>query len=219
MHKESLVDEWIQRLKQKPETDDFVDEVIQEPEIISVLIEIIKKDKGSVKFYCEKIVRIISERRPILVYPYFDDVASLIDSQNNFIKLGVIITLSNLISVDNENKFKSIYEKYFSLINSDSMITAGNVVKNAWKIVMKNPGWEDDITKRLLSLSANTYLNKGEPSPECKNIIFGDAIDCFNQYYEMSGNKEEIIEFVTNQRNNPRKQVAKKAESFLKRYN
>jgi hypothetical protein len=42
-----------------------------------------------------------------------------------------------LVGVDEENRFEPLFEEYFSFLNSDSMITAGNVASNAWKFVMK----------------------------------------------------------------------------------
>ena len=80
--------------------------------------------------------------------------------------MGAVLTLSNLFFVDEENRFEAIYDKYLSFVNSTTMVTAGNTVGNARKIVRKNPAWEKDITKRRLKIQGNTYLHKGEPSPE-----------------------------------------------------
>ncbi len=112
------------------------------------------------------------------MYPYFDEAANLIHDSNSFIKWGAIITLSNLIAVDDDDRFATIYEKYFDLIDSESMITAANVIGNAWKIIKKNPIHENDITRRMLRVSENTYLNKGLPSAECKNVLIGHVVDC-----------------------------------------
>jgi hypothetical protein len=177
-----------------------------------------RTDKSSVKFFCEKLIRLLSAENPELVYPYFADLAALLDSPNNILKWGAIITLANLASVDREHKFAAIYEKYFSLLNDSSMITAGNVAGSAWKIVLINPGYEQDITRRLLAVRNNVYLNKGQPSPECKNIMCGHVLDCFEKYYPMSREKDKIREFAAGLRNNPRPAVAKRAAAFLKKY-
>jgi L-ascorbate metabolism protein UlaG (beta-lactamase superfamily) len=207
----------VEILKKKPELNDFIGKVLANTGIIPMLLEIMETYKGSVKFYCEKIIRLIGEKNPEVLYPYFDNIANLLDSSNNFIKWGAIITIANLAAADSENKLAGIYEKYFSLINSESVITAGNVVGNAWKIVLKDPGLEEDITERLLGVEKNIYLNKGRPSPECKNIMFGHILDCFDKYYQQAGDKEKIIRFAAGQTNNPRKTVVKKAEAFLKK--
>ncbi|MPM19107.1 hypothetical protein SDC9_65525 [bioreactor metagenome] len=211
-------DKLLEKIQGKPDLEAFVREVLQQPEYIPVLFALIKNDPGSAKFYCEKVIRIVSERHPELVYPYFEEVAALIGSPNSFIKWGAIITLSNLAAVDTENKFASIYEKYFGLIAADAMVTAANVIGNAWKIILSKPEYEQDITKRLLRIPQNTYLYKGEPSPECRNILCGHAIDCFDKYFEVAHDKNGILAFASAQTHNPRKQVAKKAAALLKKH-
>lgn len=211
-------DKLLEKVQGKPDLEAFVREVLQKPEYMPVLFAIIKNDPSSAKFYCEKVIRIVSERHPELVYPYFEEVAELIESLNSFIKWGAIITLSNLAAVDTENKFVSVYEKYFGLIAADAMVTAGNVIGNAWKIILSKPEFEQDITKRLLRIPENTYLHKGEPSPECRNILCGHAINCFEKYFELAHDKNGILAFASAQMHNPRKQVAKKAAAFMKKH-
>jgi hypothetical protein len=212
------VDLLLTAIKQKPELNTLVKMVESNPKLIDVLLKIIKEDKGNTKFYCEKAIRKISETSQTLVYPYFNEISRLLDSTNNFVKWGAILTISNLISVDKENHFNSIYDKYFSMIDSDSMITASNVIDNAWKFVQALPKKENDITSRLLKVIENTYLHKKEPSPECKNIVIGNVIDCFSKYYENSGNQEKMLEFVGNQMKNGRKSTARKAVEFIKKH-
>ena len=206
------------QLKNKSDLAEFARAAISEPARIPELFEIMKTDQGSVKFTCEKVIRLISEQQPMLLYPYFNDLAKLLDSVNNFLKWGAIITISNLISVDSSKKFDAIYEEYFGMILSDSMITSGNVIKNAWKFIQVNPAWESDITGRMLATADHTYLHKGEPSPECGKIIAGGVIDCFAEYFPVSTRKDEMLQFAAAQRNSTRKQVAKKASAFVKKY-
>ena len=122
---------------------------------------------------------------------------------------------ANLAPVDGENKFKNVYGAYFALLDSDSMITAGNAVKNAWKIVMKYPAWESDITARILQAAGRGFLYKGEPSPECGFIFAAGALDCFGRYFELSGSREQMLDFARELTDCPRKSTAKKARLFL----
>jgi len=98
------------------------------------------------------------------------------------------------------------------------MITAGNVASNAWKFAMQNPNWESEITERLLKVKENTYLYKGEPSPEFKNIMLGHVLGCFDKYYNISLFQDKMITFAQNEVSNPRKSVARKAQAFLKNH-
>lgn len=206
-------------LKTKPDIFELADQCINNTDQIESLFDIINKEKGSIKFTCEKTIRIISDIEPLVLYPYFDRLAALLDSDNNFILWGAIISISNIVCVDKENKFQVIYDKYFSHLSSPTMITAANVVQNVYKIILSNPQNEKDITKRLLDINNNTYYIKNEPSDECKNVLYGHLFECFDKYFESSSMKKEIIDFAKEQLNNSRASVAKKAEKFLKKYN
>ena len=210
--------EQIETLINNKDLEGMVEVLKEEPSRIKELIEKINTDKSSGKFFLEKSIRLLSEREPSLVYPYFSEIVELIQSPNNFIKWGAIITISNLIAVDVEKRFEFIFDEYFSLLSSDSMITAGNVASNAWKFAMQNPKWESKITERLLKVKENTYLYKGEPSPECKNIMLGHVLGCFDKYYNISILQDKMIAFAQNEVSNPRKSVARKAQDFLKNH-
>jgi hypothetical protein len=56
------------------------------------------------------------------------------------------------------------------------------------------------------------------PSPECRNVAIGQAIDAFDQIYDVIANKQAVLQFVKRQRKNARTAVVRKAEKFLKRH-
>jgi hypothetical protein len=193
----------------------IVKEVIKSPECIPQLFAGLNHDKGNIKLGCEKILRLVSEQKPEIIYPYFDTFVKLLDSENNILKWGVIITISNLSSVDTENKFEKIFGKYYASINDKTMITASNIVKNSWKIALAKPELAEKISKEILKVEKVRYENKGQLSPECNNIICGHAIDSFEKFYDEIKDKKPITDFIKRQLNNTRKSVAKKAKKFL----
>jgi hypothetical protein len=205
-----------ERIKEKTTTEAFVEMVSSNHTMIPILFDIVHSDKGTNKFYCEKIIRRMSEITPELIYPHFDDVVRMLESENKFIKWGGIITLTNLLSEDNEARFRDVFRTFFKLIDSEVMITAVNVINNTWKIIEYYPDLEKHITDKLLTIESNTYTHKGKISSECKNIVLGAVINCFGMYFAISDRKDEIIAFVKRQKNNPRKKVAKAAMEFLK---
>ncbi len=63
----------IDRISKKDlDKEQLAKEVMNSPESILQLIEGLSDSRGSVRFGCEKILRIISEHQPILIYPHFD---------------------------------------------------------------------------------------------------------------------------------------------------
>jgi hypothetical protein len=212
------IEELQQTLKKMPAVYQFITDIAEKINKFPLLFEIIRTDRGAVKYHCEKIIRICSENNPSLVYPYFDEIVGLLDSPNNFLKWGAITTLANLTAVDAERRFDAVYDRYFDLLNADSMITASNVVDNAWKIIRSFPDREPDITARLLAVQGNTYLNKGKPSPECLNIVLGNVLDCFSKYFTLSQSQDRMLEFAAAQLENHRRTVAKRAALFIKKF-
>lgn len=205
-------------LKAKPDLQLFINDVIEDKTILDSLFDIAATETSSIKYACTKIIRMVSEKEPELIYPYFEILAKWIHHKNSFIKWDGIITLSNISAVDDENKFKDIYQDYFALIQDPQMVTASNVVGNAWKIVLAKPELENDITKKLLKVPDIVYLHKGSPSPECNYIVCGQVLECFDHYFNSSENQSEMINFAKEQLNSKRKSVVKIAEKFLKQH-
>ena len=208
----------IEQIKSKKDIDEIVNQVIKNPKLIEALVSTINSEKGSIKFGCEKIVRLVSEKKPELVYPHFDFLVKLLDSENNFLKCGSIITISNLSSVDSKNQFEKIFNKYYAPVTGPMMITAANIVGNSWKIAQAKPNLIDRIVDEILKIEKAKYEHKGELSPECNNVVCGHAIDSFEKFFEKAKNQKKIMAFVKKQLNNTRPSVKKQAEKFIKKW-
>lgn len=196
----------------------IVEKVIKKPEQIARLIEALKVEKRAVKYAYEKVLRLVSERRPDLIYPYFDVFTGLLDSDNSFLKWGAIMTIANLTVVDSEDKFEAIFKKYFAPIKGPVMVTASNIIGSSAQIALAKPELTKPITREILKVQKAKYERKGKPSPECRNVAIGQAIDTFEQFFEQIDDKASVCRFVKRQLKNTRKQVAKKAERFIRKH-
>ena len=206
------------QIKQKKDIGKIAEQVIQNPGLIEEIINALKTERSALKFGFEKTLRLISEKAPELIYPHFEDYVNLLDSENNFLKWGAILTIANLASVDSENKFEKIFGKYYSPVNGPAMISAANVVGNSWKIVNAKPELAGKIVHEMLKVQNAEYINRGEVSPECKNVVCGHAVDSFAKFFDKIMNKIPVLEFVNAQLNSPRAPVRKKAEKFLNKF-
>jgi hypothetical protein len=206
------------QIKQKEDIEKIAGLASQNPAIIKEIVEHLKIEKTALKFSYEKILRLISEESPALIYPYFDDFAGLLDSENNFIKWGAILTVANLTAVDSENKFDKIFKKYYLPVIGPAMISAANVIGSSGKIVLAKPYLTEKIVKEILKVQKAKYIHQGKLSSECKNIVCGQAVDSFAMFFDKIENKKPVIEFIKAQLNNSRHAVAKKAEKFLKKF-
>lgn len=209
----------LEQLGQKQvDIEAIVNLVIKKPEEIAELVEALKVEKRAVKFSYEKVLRLVSERRPELVYPYFDVFVGLLDSDNSFLKWGAIITIGNLTVVDKEKKFEIIFRKYYAPISGPPMITAANIIGSSAKIALLKPELIQRITREILKVEKAKYQSRGKPSPECRNVAIGHAIDSFDKFFEQIDDKKTVLTFVKRQLKNPRKPVVKKAERFMRKH-
>jgi hypothetical protein len=198
--------------------DALVDRVIENPDEIVGLVEALKVEKRAIKFSYEKVLRLVSERRPELVYPYFNFFVGLLDSDNSFLKWGAIMTVANLAAVDAENRFETIFTKYYAPIPGPVMITAANIIGSSAKIALAKPELTGRIVREILKVEKGKYESKGAPSPECRNVAIGHAIDSFEQFFEQIDDEAAVVAFVKRQLKNNRKAVVKKAERVLRKH-
>lgn len=192
--------------------------VIKRPEAIEQLIEGVQAPKGTLRYAHEKVLREISERRPELVYPYFDEFVALMGNENSFLKWGAILTIGNLARADSDGRFEKIFRKYYAPISGPVMVTAANAIGASVKIIDAKPELTQRIVRAILKVEKAEFEKHGEPSPECRNVAIGQAIDTLDQVFDRIETKAAVIRFVKRQLNNSRPAVVKKAKAFLTKH-
>ena len=204
---------WEEISDRDADTDRIADRVIGDPRLLDDVFAGLDADTARTKYGCEKVLRKISEKSPIVLYPHFAFFAGLLDHENNFLKWGAIHTIANLAAVDSENEFEKIFEKYFAPIPGPQLIPAANAISGAGKIARAKPELVDKIADELLKVESAKYQ-----TAECRNIALGKAITSFNQFYEQITDKEAVLRLVKGQLDNTRNATRKKAEGFLKKW-
>jgi hypothetical protein len=188
------------------------------PKQVAELIDGVQAPRGAIRFGYEKTLRLISEQRPELIYPHFDLFTNLLDCDNSFLKWGAIMTIANLTAVDDRQKFEAIFEKYYAPMPGPVMVTAANIIGSSARIVPAQPHLTGRITAEILRVEKAKYRIHGQPSPECRNVAIGHAIESFNEFFDRIEDKPAVLKFVTRQLKNPRPAVAKKAAQFLRKH-
>ena len=196
--------------------NDIAKNVIKDSSLISDIFNGIYSKNPRVRFTSAKTLRIISEKNPKMLYSRMDFFTNLLDSENKILKWIAIDVIGNLTYVDLKNKFAKIFEKYYSLLSAESMITIGHVVDNSAKIARAKPHLTQKITSQLLTIE--DIPTTAQITQECKNILLGKAILAFDMYFDQIENKNDVISFVRRQLNNNRNATKKKAAKFLKKW-
>jgi len=201
--------------KKEHKAEDIARNITRDPTLLPEIFKAISSRNPDIKFKSAKALRLISEKNPEALYPKMDFFINLLDNENNIIKWTAMDTIANLATVDTQNKFDQIFNKYYNLLSAKSMITIGHAIDNSAKIARVKPHLIKTITKELLTIE--NMPTRPPITKECRNILIGKTILAFEKYYNQIENKTDIVSFVKRQLNNPRNATKTKAQEFLKK--
>ena len=181
-----------------------------EAEKLSKALEGILSKKDEIRSNSFKVLMHLSEEQPKVLYPKWDYLANLLDSDNHYHRYISINILANLAVVDTKNKFDKIFDKYFSNIDGDRTMVAGQAALNSGKIAKTKPNLQTKITNRLLNIEKT---HKGKQI----ELIKAYTIEAFKEYFEESSDKNKILDFVEAQLVSESPKTRKLAKEFLKK--
>lgn len=196
--------------------DDAAAIAVNANDIIPELISMTDSDITKVRYGAAKTLTIISEKAPELLYSHVDGILNLLKTDKTIIKWNAIMQLGNMAKVDEDSKIgKEMIVYLSSLIDDDSMVTAGHAIENLAKIAAAKPDHCDDIIARLLGIE-NITRNE-----ECLNIHLGKVFQAFENLYESAGDdlKNKMKNLAERNLENPRNSTAKKAQKLLQKTN
>jgi hypothetical protein len=193
--------------------DKFADNVARQPDLLPAVFDGLTADKARVKFGCLKVLRLVSEKNPAVLYPGIDRLFDLLKSENNILKWGAIICIGNLADVDSEGKLDRRLDRFLGPISGPAMITAANIIGAAGKIARARPHLAENIARALLRVERAKYQ-----TAECRNVVVGHAIEALDLFYDRVAKRKPLVDFVQRQLRNRRKAVQRKAARFLKRH-
>jgi hypothetical protein len=143
----------------------------------------------------------------------FDELAELLEAENNIIKWGAFQIIANLAYVDQDDRIGEILHRYLAPIPGPVMITAGNAIRGAVKIAGCRKHLTTRIVQSILQVETATYKTE-----ECRHIAIGHAITALGTMETEVKRSPTVLEFVRRQTENPRAGTRKKADIFLKKH-
>jgi hypothetical protein len=192
--------------------------VEQNFDLLAVLLKGTGSSKAAVRYGCAKVLMDLSEAYPEKLYPYWDEFTVLLDSKYRIITWNAMVIIANLAKVDKQDKLNTIFDKYYSFLNNEYMVTVANVVGNSGKIALAKPKLIPKITAELLNVenvSVSPHLTE-----ECKRVIAEKAVGTFDLFFHKieENEKKKVISFVERQLDSSRKTLRAKAAEFLKKW-
>ena len=168
---------------------DFFTTVADNFDFLPQVLTGVTSQNAAVRYGCGKALMDLSENYPEKLYPYSDSLFSLLDSKYRILVWNALAVIANLSAVDTEKRFDSIFDKYYSFLNDEYLVTVANVVGNSGKIALAKPYLIPQITNELLkveNISTTPHL-----TDECKKVIAEAAIRSFNMFFSQMGDAEK----------------------------
>jgi hypothetical protein len=180
--------------------------------ILAELLEGVLSKKEKIRFNCFKVLLLISEDHPKVLYPQWDFFADLLINPNTYFKYIAIYIIANLTMDDPKNRFEKIFNKYYNLLDDESVIPPAHVAANSPKIAVAKPHLQNKITNKLLN------IDKTHHKPERKDLIKSYVIEACGELIEGARNKKKMLQFVREQLEAKSPKTKKKAKEFLKKW-
>jgi hypothetical protein len=98
------------------------------------LLDGILAKKDSIKFNSFKVLLLISEKQPEVLYPKWEFFTGLLDGDNNYLHYIAIYLISNLARVDVEARLEGIFDRLYSILDGEGTITAAHLARNSGRI-------------------------------------------------------------------------------------
>ena len=189
----------------------YAEKIIKKPDLIKQYLEGLLSKNETYRYNCFKIIYIISEEKPDILYSYWDFFENHLRSKNSYHKMSAVLIIANLTSVDKEKKFERIFDEFYGYLKSEKTFTSIYIVKSSGKIANSKPHLMEKITKILLD------IEKIHPGKQIE-LIKSSVIESFSDYFKNIENKKDIIDFVKKQTNSTSPKTRKLAKDFLNKY-
>jgi hypothetical protein len=181
--------------------------------LLPTLFEGTSSPKATVRYGCASVLVNLSEKYPDKLYPYMDKFVEMLDSKHRILAWNALAAIANLTAVDSECKLDALFDKYYSYLGNEYMVTVANVVAYSAKIVANKPYLADRIAAELLkvqNLKTTPHLTE-----ECKLVIAEKAIKTFDTLMDYTQNKAALVAFAQKYQGSPRVSLRKLAHEFL----
>ena len=189
----------------------YAEKIINKPELIKQYLDGLLSKDETYRYNCFKVLHIVSEKNPDLLYPYWDFFENHLRSKNNYHKMSAVLIIASLTSVDKEKKFEGLFDEFYDYLKSDKTITSIYIVKSSGKIARCKPRLNEKITKLLLN------IEKIHPGKQIE-LVKSAVIESFSEYFELIENKKEVTDFVKKQGSSSSPKTRIIAKDFLKKY-
>lgn len=196
------------------DVDGFVQWAILDEAARDEIIRLMVTDANIMVYYhCYYVVSRASQEHPELFYPYWQDIASLLNHPNSYHRNFALCILANLTRVDRQGLFSQCFEAYFARLHDPRLLTAQSCIQGAAKVIRNAAGYRDKIIPLLIDLEQRCAY----PSKQLALLKY-DVLVILDEVYETHSFREDITRFISAEVESASPKTRKKARELVNKY-
>lgn len=196
------------------DVDAFVQMVVNDEAIRDEIVyQMISNPAIMVYYHCYYVVAKASQKHPALFYPYWDEIAALLQHSNSYHRDFGLTIIGNLSKVDQQNRFSAVEGVYFARMNDEKFMTGNCCVQNIAKIYRHKPDLRDHIIALFLDVE-----NQCDYAKKQLAVLKYDVLALFDAIREAVPQKTDIDTFIRAEVHSISPKTRKKAKEMVKKY-
>ena len=196
--------------KRDVDTKKLAHESRDNQDLFDELLRGIRSGEKTVRNNSFNTLMILNEKNAEYLYPKWDYLHEMLINNNTNEQYIAIYLLASLTSVDTENKFETIFDEYFGILQGDKTMLASHVILNSAKIIANKPGLRSEIIDKLLNTDK---IFKGRQ----KDLIKVYAIETLRKINAEAEEKIQIENFIKSQLNSSSSRTRSAARCYIDR--
>jgi hypothetical protein len=181
-------------------------------ELLEDLLAGLAAKEDTLRFNCFQALLALAGQQPSRLYPAWDSLVGLLASDNSYHRSIAVQIIPHLLIEDDAHRFEAIFDRYFGLLDDESVIAARYLAQNAGRIAKSRPDLRRRITERLLDVDETHH------APARKDLLKGDIVQALAEFFEEVEDQGKILAFVRQQVDSGSPRTRKAAKAFLKKY-
>jgi hypothetical protein len=193
--------------------DPVIQAALKNAEVLKSLLDGLLVKEDAYRYNCFKALLQIAETQPAILYPHWEFITGLLDSDNAYHRSTAVNLLAHLTPADTANKFEALFERYFGLLDDPSIVVARYVARAAGVIAAAKPALREGIIARLLSLDETTHRPQDR-----KDLMKADVLLSLETIFDDTQDQARLLAFAEGLLDCESPKTRKAAKEFLKKF-
>ena len=196
------------------DVDGFAQQVIYDEQLRDQVMKLMLNDPDIMLYYHSfYIVSKASHDKPELFFPYWNELAALLNHTNSYHRDFGLTIIANLIQVDRDGRFEVIFQDYFKHINDPKFMTGLCCVRNSLQILKTKPGYKDRIVALLLDTDKICVYPKKQ-----LELLKASILEIFDEIRADPEKGQDLDAFILSCTNSISGKTRRKARELVRKY-